>query len=141
MIGDPSGRNKTRPPLTETEVIDWGKRLIDGEVKRKMNGNSPITNPTIAVVRVHYDNFIEANNAINTEGAIFNELRQGYADVALDLKPMKQVANNIFVDAANLITSSNFASVAYVSSSSNFNLTGALVTTAAGTAGITRGTV
>ena len=45
---------------TESDIIDWGKSLIDGETKRRMNGYSPVTNPTIAVVRVHYDNFMEA---------------------------------------------------------------------------------
>ena len=38
------------PALTsEEEVISWGKRLIDGEQKRRNMGLSPITNPTIAV--------------------------------------------------------------------------------------------
>ncbi|MFC2096326.1 hypothetical protein ACFLQ3_01335 [Bacteroidota bacterium] len=45
---------------TESDVIDLGKELLDGEIKRKMKGHSPITNPTIAVVKVHYDNFMEA---------------------------------------------------------------------------------
>ncbi|OFX21001.1 MAG: hypothetical protein A2041_13200 [Bacteroidetes bacterium GWA2_31_9b] len=45
---------------TETEIIDWGKKIIDGETSRKMQGLTPITNPTIALVKVHYDNFIEA---------------------------------------------------------------------------------
>lgn len=41
----------------------------------------------------------------------------------------KQVANNIFVDAANLVTSSTYPNVCYVNSSSLFNLTGSLITT------------
>ena len=41
----------------------------------------------------------------------------------------KQVANNIFMDAAALVTSSVYTNVAYVSQSANFNLTGALNTT------------
>jgi len=45
---------------TETEIIDWGKKIIDGETSRKMQGLTPITNPTIALVKVHYDSFIEA---------------------------------------------------------------------------------
>ncbi|MDA3953157.1 MAG: hypothetical protein PF485_05895 [Bacteroidales bacterium] len=55
------GENSILPSLnTESDVIDWGKNLIEGETKRKMSGHTPITNPTIALVRVHYDNFIEA---------------------------------------------------------------------------------
>lgn len=52
----------TRLPIlnTESELIEWGKKIIDGETSRKMQGLSPITNPTIALVKVHYDNFMEA---------------------------------------------------------------------------------
>ena len=41
----------------------------------------------------------------------------------------KQAANNIFVDVANLVTSSVYTNVCYVNASSQFNLTGALATT------------
>ncbi|MEN8157526.1 MAG: hypothetical protein ABFS10_11295 [Bacteroidota bacterium] len=47
---------------TEEEVISWGKRLIDGEHKRRNRGLSPITNPTAAVLKVHYDKFMEYHN-------------------------------------------------------------------------------
>ncbi|RPI45459.1 MAG: hypothetical protein EHM46_01705 [Bacteroidetes bacterium] len=54
---------KKLPSLhTEEEVIIWGKQLIDGEQKRLLKGLSPITNPTIAVLKVHYDKFIENHN-------------------------------------------------------------------------------
>lgn len=46
----------------------------------------------------------------------------------------KQVANNIFVDTANLVTASVFTNICYVQSSSLFNLSGALNT--AGTVGV-----
>ncbi|MDA3780486.1 MAG: hypothetical protein PF487_09770 [Bacteroidales bacterium] len=45
---------------TENEILYWGEKIISGETKRKMQGHSPISNPTIAVVKVHYDNFMEA---------------------------------------------------------------------------------
>jgi len=47
---------------TEKELIDWGKKIIDGEAKRIMNAQQPITNPTIAVVKVRYENFVESYN-------------------------------------------------------------------------------
>jgi len=47
---------------TEEEVIHWGRKLIEGERERKMKGAAPITNPTVAVVQVHYDKFLEAYN-------------------------------------------------------------------------------
>lgn len=49
------------PPLnTETDIIEWGQKLIEGSTERKLKGHTPITNPTIALVKVHYDNFMEA---------------------------------------------------------------------------------
>ncbi len=49
------------PPLnTEDDIIKWGNNIIDGETERIRNGMSPITNPTIAVVKVRYEKFIEA---------------------------------------------------------------------------------
>lgn len=45
---------------TENDILKWGEQLVEGERKRKMQGHSPVTNPTIAVVKVNYDNFIEA---------------------------------------------------------------------------------
>lgn len=44
---------------TENELISWGKRIIEGEEFRIRKGGSPITNPTIAVVKVRYENFLE----------------------------------------------------------------------------------
>jgi hypothetical protein len=51
------------PPLnTENELISWGKRIIEGEEYRIRKGGCPITNPTIAVVKVRYRNFLDAWN-------------------------------------------------------------------------------
>jgi len=47
---------------SEEEIIDRGSRLIEGERKRRMKGLNPITNPTIAVLKVHYDKFMEYYN-------------------------------------------------------------------------------
>ena len=53
----------TVPSLnSENELISWGRRIIEGEEFRLRKGGSPITNPTIAVVKVRFENFIEANN-------------------------------------------------------------------------------
>jgi hypothetical protein len=57
----------TVPSLnTENELMSWGKRIIEGEELRIRKGGSPITNPTIAVVKVRFENFIEALNYHNT---------------------------------------------------------------------------
>jgi hypothetical protein len=51
---------------TENELMSWGRRIIEGEVFRIKKGGSPITNPTIAVVKVRFENFIEAWTYHNT---------------------------------------------------------------------------
>lgn len=52
---------KKTPSLnTEAELVEWGKLIIEGETQRKMIGRSPITNPTIAVVNVRYEQFLDA---------------------------------------------------------------------------------
>ena len=56
----------TVPQLnTENDLVTWGKRIIEGEEFRIRKGGSPITNPTIAVVKVRYGNFLEALNHQN----------------------------------------------------------------------------
>ena len=48
--------------LSETALVEWGKKIIDGEQRRISQGGIPIYNPTIARVKVHYDiwNQVEA---------------------------------------------------------------------------------
>lgn len=96
---------------SESDIIDWGRKLIDGAIKRRMNGHSPITNPTIAVVRVHYDNFMEAykfqkmlqknhtralNNLADLRDEaddiilnVWNEVEESYSELPEDLKREK----------------------------------------------------
>ena len=53
----------TVPSLsTENELISWGRRIIEGEEFRIRRGASAITNPTIAVVKVRFEKFLETNN-------------------------------------------------------------------------------
>jgi hypothetical protein len=51
---------------TENELMSWGRRIIEGEEFRIKKGGSPITNPTIAVVKVRFENFLESWNFHNT---------------------------------------------------------------------------
>ena len=44
---------------SEEEIISWGEQLIEGEKKRRTMGLSPVTNPTVAVLNVHFDKFME----------------------------------------------------------------------------------
>ena len=52
--------NKVPDMNTEAEVIKWGEQVIAGEMERLKKGMTPIANPTIAVVRVRYEQFMEA---------------------------------------------------------------------------------
>ena len=47
---------------TENQLITWGRKVIEGEEQRLRTGGNPITNPTIAVVKVRFENFLESNN-------------------------------------------------------------------------------
>ena len=50
------------PPLSSDEnILEWGKKIIDGDQKRIMNGGNPFYNPSIALVKVNYEKFIDAH--------------------------------------------------------------------------------
>ncbi len=109
-----NGYSKKLPPLnTEEEIIKWGEKLIDGETQRVRKGLSPITNPTIAVVKVRYEKFLEAyrnqknlqlsNNRSLKELAdlrpiaddiilqIWNEVEESFKDLPDDLRREKAI--------------------------------------------------
>jgi hypothetical protein len=53
----------TVPSLnTDNELISWGKRIIEGEEFRIKKGGNPVSNPTIAVVKVRFEQFLNAMN-------------------------------------------------------------------------------
>jgi hypothetical protein len=59
--------DSTVPSLNnESDLLSWGRRIIEGEEFRIRKGGSPITNPTIAVVKVRFEKFIEAWTYHNT---------------------------------------------------------------------------
>lgn len=45
---------------TETAILKWGENIIRGENERLRSGGTPIYNPTIAKVNVHYNIFRDA---------------------------------------------------------------------------------
>ncbi len=58
-----NGNSTTLPSLkTEKEVIEIGEQIIVGETERIRHGVTCVTNPTIAVVKVRYELFMEAYN-------------------------------------------------------------------------------
>jgi len=56
------GHDQSKVPLlsTENEVIEWGEKLIHGENQRLKKGLNPVTNPSIAIVKVRYETYREA---------------------------------------------------------------------------------
>ncbi|MDL2257069.1 hypothetical protein LJC06_02555 [Bacteroidales bacterium OttesenSCG-928-I14] len=69
----------TVPDLsTEDAVLEWGEKVINGELQRTRQGGAPIYNPAIAKVKVHYDLFkdsqyslqIYRKNTIRNEGTL-----------------------------------------------------------------------
>lgn len=52
--------------LSEASLVEWGKKIIEGEQLRTTQGGIPIYNPTIARVKVHYDIFWKAMNGRRT---------------------------------------------------------------------------
>ncbi len=55
--------NSSRVPdlTTEEEIYQWGKKIIEGEMRRTHNGyvGYRLQNPPIAIVKVHYDTFCD----------------------------------------------------------------------------------
>ena len=47
----------------ESQVLNWGERAISGEQRRIQQGGSPIYSPSIALVKVHYEEFRDAYQA------------------------------------------------------------------------------
>jgi hypothetical protein len=48
------------PPLnSDNDLLIWGKKLIEGDQKRIMSGGNPIYNPSIALVKVNYEKFVD----------------------------------------------------------------------------------
>jgi len=58
------GKNQRKVPLfsTENEVIEWGEKLIRGETLRLSKGLNAVTNPSMAVLKVRYENYLDAYN-------------------------------------------------------------------------------
>lgn len=86
--------NKVPPLNTETAIMEWGKKLIDGENTRKNKGMAPITNPTIAVVQVRYDQYVDAYRFQKT-------LQQDHKRTLNELSALRKEAGNIIVNIWN----------------------------------------
>lgn len=80
--------------ISESDLIKWGEKLIHGETIRSMEGRTPITNPTIAVVKVRYEKFLDAYK-------FQKMLQKNYLRIHEKLEDMRIQANNIIVNIWN----------------------------------------
>jgi len=89
--------NHVVPDLsTEEYLLEWGKKIIDGEQKRMANGGFPIYNPAINKVKVYYDIFCE-----HQRQHLFHV--QNTERVQGDLEPMRAKADAIILDIWNQV--------------------------------------
>lgn len=79
---------------SESDLIKWGEKLIHGENLRKTKALSPITNPTIAVVRVRYEQFLDAYKFQKT-------LQKNYLRSQEHLASMRSEADGIILNVWN----------------------------------------
>lgn len=81
---------------TDEYLLEWGKKIIEGEQKRMANGGFPIYNPAINKVKVHYDIFCE-----HQRQHMFHV--QNTERVQGGLEPMRAQADEIIVDIWNKV--------------------------------------
>jgi len=81
---------------TESALLLWGERIINGEQERIKAGGAPIYNPAIAKVRVHYDIFKDAG--------ISQKIFQKSTNRSLDqLAALRKTADEIILDIWNQV--------------------------------------
>jgi len=102
----------------ETDLLSWGRRIIEGEEFRIRKGGSPITNPTIAVVKVRFEKFIEAWTFHNTLAkrtndycSINNTLRKEADEIILQLWNEVESTNNTLPEDTKLINCEEYGLV------------------------------
>lgn len=81
---------------TEQDILHWGSKIIDGEMKRQSQGGFPIYNPAINKVKVHYDIFVE-----NQRSHTFHN--QNTSRVYEDLGPLRVEADALILKIWNLV--------------------------------------
>ena len=93
------GNSKLPPLNSEEDIMKWGRCIIDGETERIKKGMSPITNPTIAVVKVRFEKFCESFHSQKS-------LRQSNCRTLKELADARPVADEIIVSIWNEVEES-----------------------------------
>jgi len=79
---------------TEADVMKWGEQLIAGETQRMRKGLTPISNPTIAVVKVRYEQFINAYHSKKVN-------QQNTMRILNEVTPLRVQADDIILTVWN----------------------------------------
>lgn len=84
---------------TEMEIIKWGELLISGETRRILKGDSPVTNPPVALVKVRFENFMEAYHHQKT-------LQKNTSRALSNLSSLREEADRIILQIWNEVEES-----------------------------------
>jgi len=74
---------------TEQQLMFWGERLIKGEEARMLTGATRIYNPSLAVVKAKFENFVELYNI--------------HKDLLITSQKLQEKVNEIRINADKLI--------------------------------------
>ncbi len=86
---------KSLPSLrTDKEIIELGEKLINGEGVRIRDGISSITNPTLALVKVQYEQYLDAYMYQKT-------LRKKYKRTLQELAALRDRADDVILTIWN----------------------------------------
>lgn len=90
------GFNDKKSPslIMDSEVLEWGKKIIEGEHKRITHGGNPLYNPSIAMVKVKFDQFVDAYHFQKT-------LQSNTARWTIKVAKLRNEADEIILDIWN----------------------------------------
>ena len=96
MYGLPIDTFNVPDLMNEFSLIEWGNKVIVGEMQRISQGGIPIYNPTIAKVKVHYDIFLESYEQQKNLQALTSRSLESLAS-------MRYKADDIILDIWNQV--------------------------------------
>lgn len=82
--------------LSEVTLVEWGRKVIEGEQQRIAQGGIPIYNPTVARVKVHYDIFLDSYERQKAYQALTNRSLE-------ELASMRERADELILDIWNQV--------------------------------------
>lgn len=95
------GFNEKKSPslIMDSEVLEWGKKIIEGEHKRVSHGGNPLYNPSVAIVKVKFDQFVDAYHFQKT-------LQSNTARWTIKVAELRAEADEIILDIWNEVEES-----------------------------------